>query len=193
MDELTEQRNLSVNLLTKIPARWHGQSRTSRVRVIVLHTTESKEIRYGARAVANYFKTTPRKASAHIVTDNKESIRCVDDNIVAWCAPGCNFDGLHLELVGSANQKKTGWQDAYSMAVINNAVKVAADWHELYNIPLVRLTIPQLVAGKSGFVGHGDVSQAYKLSDHFDPGPFFPWKLFLEKVKNELNTRKSQT
>jgi N-acetyl-anhydromuramyl-L-alanine amidase AmpD len=179
--------------LTKIPARWYGHNRASRVRVIVIHTTESPERDNAARAVANFFKHNPNKTSAHIVVDNKEAIRCVEDNKAAWAAPGCNFDGLHLELIGTARQTRTNWNDKFSQDMLDIAAEVSADWCMLYGIPVTKLLVAQLIGGKRGFVGHIDVSKAYKLSNHFDPGPNFPWKSFLKKVENELKSRQPQT
>jgi N-acetyl-anhydromuramyl-L-alanine amidase AmpD len=177
--------------LVEIPSRWYGHHRSSHVRVIVIHSTESPEATNGARNVARYFQTAKKAVSAHVVVDNKQAIRCVADNKAAWTAPGTNIDGLQIELVGTAKQSKYQWKDKYSTDMLKLAAKIAADWCFLYNIPVVKLTVPQLIAGKRGFVGHVDVSKAYKKSDHYDPGPNFPWPEFLKLVENEINLRKA--
>ncbi len=40
-----------------------------------------------------------------------------------------------------------------------------------------------LVAGRRGITGHVDVSRAFELSDHWDPGPGFPVESFLDTVR----------
>ncbi len=161
-------RKLTLSL-PEITARWYGQSRGAPVRVIGIHTTECNEANKAAIAVAKFFTRLPsnRKASAHIVVDNKEAIRCVPDNKPAWAAPGCNFDGLHLELVGRANQTMPQWEDSYSQNVLKLGAKIVADWSQRFNIPVVKLTVPQLKAGKRGIVGHVDISRAYGLTRCF--------------------------
>lgn len=188
---MTTSRKFLTRSLVEIPARWYGQKRVGHVRVIVIHTAECREVKNAARAVANYFASTKRKASAHITVDNKEAVRSLQDNKIAWAAPGCNFDGLHLELVGTANQSKTDWKDAYSENVLNLAAKVVAEWCYIHSIPAIKLNQMQLLSGRRGIVGHVDVSKAYKKSTHFDPGTNFPWESFIKKVENELAVIKS--
>jgi hypothetical protein len=59
-----------------------------------------------------------------------------------------------------------------------------------YDIPVRHLTNDELADGQSkGFVSHAQVSEVYKQSNHWDPGPGFPWKLFLEKVEKDRVAR----
>jgi N-acetyl-anhydromuramyl-L-alanine amidase AmpD len=52
------------------------------------------------------------------------------------------------------------------------------------------LTNDELADGQSkGFVSHAQVSEVFKQSTHTDPGPGFPWKLFLEKVEKDRVAR----
>ena len=47
-----------------------------------------------------------------------------------------------------------------------------------------RLRAADLVAGKRGITGHADVSAAFRKSDHWDPGPDFPWTRFLRLARS---------
>lgn len=170
-----------------VRARWFTEGRTAPVRVIVCHDMEAPEKATTAEAVANYFATTSTKASAHVCVDSDSAVRCVDDGDTAWAAPGCNNDGLQLEIAGYMRQTRAQWMDDYSKAALGQAAKVAAAWAKKYSIPVKHLTVAELKAGKRGFVGHVDVSDAYHRTDHGDPGPGFPWDYFLGLVLAEMD------
>ncbi|GAA4209620.1 hypothetical protein GCM10022252_76400 [Streptosporangium oxazolinicum] len=172
-----------------IQARHYHRGRvTGAPRVIVIHTMESPEAGTTAEDVARYFQRLPadRPASAHINVDNNSAVRCVADADTAFGAPGCNADGLHLEMAGRAGQSTSQWADAYSIAMLHNAARVVAAWCAKYDIPARRLTRAQLRAGERGIVGHADVSAVYRRSDHWDPGNNFPWDWFINLIRQYL-------
>lgn len=171
-----------------VAARWYTKGRISTIRLIVIHSMEAPEKGDTAENVARYFSTTGTQASAHICVDNNSAVRCVPDSDTAWAAPGANADGLQLELAGYARQTRADWLDPYSLGVLDQAAIVTADWCRRYNIPPKRLTRDQLKAGYRGITCHVDVSAVYKRSDHTDPGPGFPWDVFLAEVANRLGT-----
>jgi N-acetyl-anhydromuramyl-L-alanine amidase AmpD len=168
------------------------------VRLIVIHTMEVPERDGIAKDIANDFANRPEtnQASAHLCIDNKEIFQSVKDNDIAFAAPGANQDGIHLELAARAAQTAEDWQDAYSTAVLENAANVAAQYCLKYEIPVQHLTNAELADLKTkGFVGHVQVTDVFKKSDHKDPGAAFPWDSFLERVEffrtermNQLNS-----
>ncbi len=161
-----------------------------KVRVIVIHTMESQEKPKTAQQVAKWFSgDTAPKASAHFCVDDKSSVRVVEDDDIAWAAPGVNSDGLHIEIAGSARQTKGQWRDEFSLGCLDQAAKVAAVWCVKYQIPVRHLNINQTVDGKSkGFIGHVDATRAFPFlrGSHTDPGKNFPWALFLQKVMEAI-------
>lgn len=169
-----------------VPARWFHKGRIESVRVIVIHDMEVAERADTAERVARYFATTTTKASAHVCVDNDSAVRCVADSDTAWAAPGCNADGLQLEIAGYARQSRKEWLDSYSLAALAQAAKVTAVWARKYDIPIRHLTVEELKAGRKGIVGHVDVSRAYGRTDHGDPGAGFPWTYFLDLVRAAL-------
>lgn len=159
-----------------VPAK-HQQPRRGEIRLAVVHCTISPEMGTGAESVARYFQTVDRPASAHLVADNNSVVRCVPDNMEATAAAGANRDGLHLELVGYADQSAEQWMDAYGKAMFAQAAPFMRDWSEFYNIPPRWLTVAQVADGKSrGFCTHADVSKAFPAvsTGHYDPGKQFP-------------------
>lgn len=177
-----------------IPAKYVKHPATPRtVRIIIIHSTESLEVEGGARQIARYFQNPPRPGSSHIVVDDHEIIQCVHDSDIAAGAIGANTNGIHIEQVGKADQTSLQWGDAYSMAVIENAAKVAGQYCLKYGIPPVRLTVEQLKAGEKGIVGHADVSQAFPGTGHWDPGPNYAWAQFLAAVKDHKEKLELET
>ena len=173
-----------------IPAKYFTPLTSARhVRVVVIHDAEYPEKPRAARGVAAYFQNpglnpdgTPKKPSAHLVVGDAEIIQCVHDNDVANAAPGCNSDGLQIELAGYGNQTAAQWADPYSLAMLDRAAGAVAAYCTAYSLPVRQLTNAELLAGAQGIVGHYQVSQVYHKSDHTDPGPAFPWQEFIAAV-----------
>lgn len=165
------------------PNRYKG--RYAKIRVIVIHTMETEENGSIAEIIGRYFAKSTTKASAHVGVDTDSECRYVVDSDTAWAAPGCNADGLQLELTGRAGQTNGQWADEASEAILERGAQRVAKWCALWGIPAKRLTDEQLRAGHSGIVGHDNVSRVYRKSSHWDPGPNFPWAAFIDRV-NEL-------
>jgi N-acetyl-anhydromuramyl-L-alanine amidase AmpD len=169
-----------------VRARWFtptpkGTRRT--VRELVIHAMDAPEKGNTAESCAEYFRIVERKASAHICVDANSVVQCVWDNDIAYGAPGCNHDGIQLELAGYAAQSDEEWHDEYSMATLQEAARAAAYYVRKYALPIRKLSVEELRAGARGIVGHDTVTAAYHESDHTDPGPHFPWAEFLGMVR----------
>ncbi len=174
-----------------VQARWYKRvdPNTPRtVRVIVIHDMEFAETPNAAEVIANDFATRPedQKASAHVCVDNNSVVQCVHDRDVAYAAPGCNNDGIQIELAGFGKQTREQWLDVYGVALLSNAADVVAQYCLKYDITAIHLTNEQLELGHKGIVGHIQVSEVYKLSDHTDPGPNFPWSEFMSMVVEHI-------
>lgn len=171
-----------------VPANKQVKWATKRpVRVIVIHSTESSEIPKGAENNANWFQNPSAGGSAHIVVDNNSIVQCVLDNNQAAGARGVNRDGIHIELVGKADQSKEEWTDAYSILLLERAANATAQYCLKYTIPVIHLTNQQLKAGDKGIIGHYQASEVYPPNNgHFDPGKGFPWDFFMERVVTQV-------
>ena len=174
-----------------VQAKWFGANRdTSKIRLIVIHDMEAPESGQTAENVANYFKNGSggRKASAHYNIDNNSIVQSVRDDVVAYHAPGGNSDGIGIEHAGYMRQTREEWLDEYSTSVLDLSARLAADLAIKYNIPAKRLSDAELKAGNRGFVGHDQISRVYKRSSHTDPGPNFPWDVYINKVAYYIST-----
>lgn len=159
------------------------------VRLVVIHSMEAPEKGDTAENVARYFQNPKDrkgnwvKASAHLCVDSDSIVQCVFDNNVAYAAPGSNHDGVHIELAGYAKQKRAEWLDAYGLLMLEKGANAAAQYCLKYNIPVKHLSNKELKDGFKGIVGHVQVSDVYKRSNHGDPGKGFPWDFFIERVE----------
>jgi hypothetical protein len=163
------------------PNRYDG--RISSIRLIVIHDGETQESGTAAEGMANWFSRSSTRASSHTTHDSNSDIRCVYDDDTAWCAPGANADGLHLELAGIAAQTPAEWADPYSIATMKRGASQAAEWSLKYNIPPRWLTDAQLADGVTkGFTTHVQVTRVFKRSNHTDPGKSFPYETFMAFV-----------
>ncbi|MEU8270820.1 N-acetylmuramoyl-L-alanine amidase [Sphaerisporangium sp. NPDC049002] len=165
-----------------VQARHYHRGRLRPVRLVIVHDMEWAETPTTAEDCARMFATMDREASAHVCVDNNSAVRCVADADTAWAAPGANADGLQLEMAGFARQSRAEWLDDYSTAMLGQAAQVVAAWCVKYGIPVKRLSLAEVKAGKRGIIGHVDATRAYGGS-HTDPGSGFPWDVFLDLVK----------
>lgn len=159
-------------------------------RLIVIHTMETPETRGKAYQVATWFAgPSSPQASAHYMVDDAEVYSTVAEANTAWAVGDWKLNeySISIEHAGSAKQTPTQWDDAYSNAELKISAKLAAEIAKRYGIPLIHLTPGEVNDGRSGFIGHVDVTTAQKIKGgHTDPGPNFPWSKYLALVKENL-------
>lgn len=149
---------------------------------IVLHSMEMPETINTAERCAEYFANTTRQASAHYCVDNNSIVQCVALHDVAWAAPGANSRGIQIELSGYANQSHPQWLDNFGIAMLRLAAEHVASLCKAYQIPMRYIDREGLLGGRPGITTHHQVSQAFKRSTHYDPGPHFPINQFCAMV-----------
>lgn len=178
----------------KIPfiqaAQWQENTRGHKKRAIVLHSMEAPEKGSTAEAVANYFKTLDRPASAHVNFDNNSEVQSVQLRDIAYGVPGFNRHAIHLEMAGYARQTRSQWLDEYSMLMIRRVAAytrtVIIPKFKIEPVWLSDQQIRDIVAGKpiSGICTHADCTRALSIrGGHYDPGNGFPRDLFLKLIK----------
>lgn len=121
--------------------------------------------------------------SAHYCIDAGEVVQCVREENVAWHARGGNRSSIGVELAGLATQDAEAWGDDYSTAVLEQAAVLVAEVCTRRGLPMRRVRALGVRRGLRGVTGHADVSGAFGRSDHWDPGPSFPWQHFLALVR----------
>jgi N-acetyl-anhydromuramyl-L-alanine amidase AmpD len=170
-----------------LQAKYYTPADQRIIELIVLHAMEEPEKGDTAEAVANYFAfNTTRKVSAHYCCDDDSEIQCVKDRDIAYAAPGANSNGLHIEQAGFTAQTAAQWADAYSSQMIREHVAplVRAKAAQ-YSIPLVFLDADALKSGRRGITTHAEVTKAWHLSTHTDPGLGYPMGSMLNIARQD--------
>lgn len=171
--------------MQEIPARWFTKVGPSRPRqLVVIHDMEAPAKGGTAEAIGRYFAALPadRKASAHVGCDTARLCRYVHDDDVAYAAPGANSNGLHLELAGYARWQRGDWTDAQMRNMLDMAAQQIRTWCDTYGIPVRFIRAAELQRGELGITTHYEVSQAWRRTDHTDPGKGFPIDLLIDKI-----------
>lgn len=177
---------------TYTPAHYY-EGRNEALRLIVIHTMEAPEGPQTAENIAAYFASGAVVASAHACVDQDSVVVCLPPTATAFAAPGANADGYQIEHAGYASQDGAGWADEASQSMLRLSAAHARAIALAAGIPLRHLTDDELAAGAAGFVGHDQVSRVYKRSDHWDPGPAFPWSQYMGLVNGEAPTEETIT
>lgn len=178
-------RAVSITIDDFIKAHLQHPGRKRKVRLVVVHATQSKERKGAARATAGWFADPAAKGSAHVTCDDAETIGSVHPQDTAAGAPGANEDGFHIEQVGYSEQGEPEWLDAYSEKVIARAARAAIEACDLFDIPKVWLSVQDVRDGKAGITDHDTITKATGKGTHWDPGPFWPRGRFMALVQQE--------
>lgn len=148
------------------------------IKWVVVHDTEGGT----ARSVAVMFSGANAKASTHLVVDEYECYRMLDDRDIPWGAPGANVFGYHIEHCGYASWTTAKWlahDNTLRRGAYKAAIRCAA-----HGIPARWVGPLGLRFGRKGLTTHADVTKWQGTpGGHTDPGPNFPKDVYLKYVK----------
>jgi N-acetyl-anhydromuramyl-L-alanine amidase AmpD len=156
---------------------------------VVIHATVGSEPGTvgAAESTVLFSKRTDRPSSYHYIADALHSLQYVYDKYVAFHAPP-NQNSIGYELCCSlTNEGKGHWGDSDHLAMLRICAKDVARLCLAYDVPIVKIGWVALQRGARGICGHNDVRLAFKQTSHWDPGPFFPWKHFINLVAAEAD------
>lgn len=177
---------LDPTTLPFIQANRFQPAHRERIQWIVIHTMEVERTDRAALNCARDFATTTDARSAHYCIDNGTIIHCVEEKDIAFAAPP-NALGIQLEHAGFASLTAEQWHDDYSQAMLHLSAELAASIAHRYAVPVVWLSVEDLVGGRRGFTSHANISNAFQMSTHQDPGAHFPREEYLRMVQAALD------
>src|SRR5687768_13967584 len=158
------------------------------VRLIVIHTGEGI---LRASDMARFLDNNAG-ASAHATCDADTTIApMVPYDRAAWTLDSGNPISDNIELCAFAGFTREQWLSTGNVispkgttvrnprAILRRGALWAADRCRARGIPIRKLTVEQVRAGWAGICGHIDWNLAHNAGDHWDPGPGFPWDVFI--------------
>ena len=194
--------------MTFIQARHHGGNSNAPITRLVIHAT-CPDVGYpsaskAGRAVstAHYFAEATRPASAHYVCDVVTTVQCLSEEVIGFHAPP-NGHSIGIEICADGGSRasfekashaysREQWLSPQVWPAVERAAALARDICRRHHIPVRKLTAAQVKAGMSGICGHDNVSDAFRQSDHDDPGPYFPWDRFIATIQGKNTTTKGE-
>lgn len=144
---------------------------------IAIHTTENgRETR--AEDVATY-QITSESGSYHVLADSRGvRLRENTDDWQTWSTGNKGNDNLlHLAFVARASWTRAQWLAEEKM--LRAGATVAAHWCKKHGFPI---EYDAKVAALPGITTH-DATRVWGGTDHTDPGPNFPWDVFIRYVR----------
>lgn len=149
----------------------------TKITLVAVHTAEGATT---AQSLENYLDQPAVEASYHVLIDDDHTVTYLPDDVAAWAMLSGNHRSVQLCFTGFAKWPRSEWL-AHD-AMLRHAADVARAWCHKYGIPAVKLTPTQVGADMSGVMGHWDWTLGKKDGTHTDPGPGFPWDLFINYV-----------
>lgn len=145
-----------------------------------------------AAATADYFQSPNAGGSAHYVCDVAREEHTLPDAAIAWHAPP-NPHSLGIEICADGGEKyakfvpytREQWLSSKVWPAVERAARRTRELCQRYGVPMTRLTTAQVRTGDKGICGHVNVAEAFRQSDHTDPGPSFPWDYFMAAVLDQ--------
>ncbi len=148
-------------------------------RLIVLHSTESDNVKGSSRDLANVadFLCRPAtQASSHVIVDSDgNSARLVPDDAKAWTQAAFNPHCLSIEQIGRAASER------WTRDEIREAARWVARWSKKYDIPIRVGAVSGTSVARSGIVTHKMLGAAG--GGHVDPGSAYPLTAMLNLAK----------
>lgn len=166
-----------------IAAQGYTRGRGGRsVRWIGVHTAEGA---HDERELGHFFAGTKAGSSHAGIGQDGGYANFVNYSDTAWTNPPLNGQSDTVEICAFAGWKRKEWLAHDAML---DAVSHWIAWRcAVRGVPIRHVHGAPLRSGVSGIVGHIDVNNVFHDSQHWDPGPNFPWDEVLDGARHHAN------
>jgi hypothetical protein len=148
------------------------------VRLLAVHSSEGDGTAAALRDASWW------EGSSHAIADERTLLTpaqgCVPYAMAAWTIRNANPISDNIELVGWAKWTRPDW--LARPGLLENCAAWLAERSRARGIPLVKLSTADVLAGKSGVIGHVDWTRTGD-GTHTDPGTGFPFDLVLARAR----------
>lgn len=180
--------------MTALHPQRGGTSGVSPKRGVVVHDSEGGEGGSSSANLLAYLASPGDRPNGHggfygagyhaVATETGGYVQIAGADRSPYHAPPLNSTWWSICIPGRAAQTREQWLDAASRPYIAGVARFIVDvWHidgEAWPLTLRRAN--ELVDGEQGIASHAEVSKAWHLTDHWDPGPAFPWDVLAADI-----------
>lgn len=174
-----------------------GRRSLAKLLWIIIHTDESaydyaarrvRDTGWTAKRLAEY-QQSPSAGGSYTGAADRGGLTCriAEDGSVTWSTGNLgNSLGINLCFAGTtAHFTREQW--LARMDQLRAGALIVASWAAKYTIPVRKLAKGDMLARRKGIGGHDDARELGSTT-HWDPGPGFPWDVFLDLVKKAGST-----
>lgn len=163
--------------MVDIPTSNYNNRNGAKVIWVAIHTTEGI---MDARDLGLYWQRI-NNASSHAGCDNVKTVTYIDPQYSSWTLLNGNSRSVNMEICGWARWTRDEWLGPQRGRLIQ-AANWARQMCERFGIPKKYIGSAGVARGEAGIIGHVDYTNGAKDGNHWDPGPGFPWDVFIDLV-----------
>ncbi len=193
---------MSYYLVDNPPNVPQGKPRVMTPTCIIDHTVEIEPVTDGsadgnAEAAARYSRDRTTPGNYHSINDTDSNILMYDPAVMTayGCRYGFNAFAIHHSIASQAADfsRDEGWtmrDESYRATYALGAAEQNAQYCVTFDIPAVRITRAQALAGQRGILGHTDADPWRRHDPGFSEAE---WEMFLTVVAHRIQTIKNPT
>lgn len=163
--------------MVDIPTSNYSSRNGTRVIWVAIHTTEGI---MDARDLGFYWQRI-NTASSHAGCDNVKTVTYVDPQYASWTLLNGNRRSVNMEICGWARWTRDEWLGPQRGRLVQ-AANWAREMCDRFGIPKRHIGAEGVARGEAGIIGHVDYTNGAHDGTHWDPGPGFPWDVFINLV-----------
>lgn len=150
---------------------------------VAIHTTEG----IMDASDLGYYWQRINGASSHAGCDNLKTKTYVDPAYASWTLLNGNSRSVNMEICGWASWTRDQWLGPQRGRLVQ-AANWARQMCDRFGIPKRYIGSSGVARGEAGIIGHVDYTNGTGDGSHWDPGPGFPWDVFISLVNEGQST-----